>query len=300
MKRSSLPLAAAVAVGVVMLGGVSAASAGRLNSSVAAGAIPRIKFLSPRNGASYQRKARILARFRCTESGTASAITSCDGTVRPGDPIDTGSVGTKSFTVTATDTSGNRVRQTVRYSVWAYINPLRAVVGLRRSRIDMGVDYSGSGPIVAIGRAKVITAGYFPGPESCWGRTCAPAPGGWVDYRLLDGPFEGKFVYAVENITVSVKAGQTVRPGQTIAVLHHRAPNLEIGWAAGHGVETLAVARHHQCTCTDPGGWSSIEGRNFNSFLVWLGAPSGYLQQTPRQHMPRGWPRLPRRDLNRN
>jgi hypothetical protein len=146
----------------------------------------------------------------------------------------------------------------------------------------------------------VITAGYFPGPKRCWGRTCAPAPGGWVAYRLRGGPFKGKYVYAVENITVRVKAGQIVRRGQTIATLHQGSPNLEIGWAAGHAAETLAVARHHQCACTDPGGWSSIEGRNFNRFLEWLGAPPGQLQQAPRQHMPRGWPRLPRRDLNHN
>lgn len=105
----------------------------------------------------------------------------------------------------------------------------------------------------------------------------------------------GKYVYAVENITLRVKPGQIVRQGQVIAVLHPRSPNLEIGWAAGRKAETLAVARHHQCSCFDPGGWSSIEGRNFNRLLVWLGAPSGYLQQTPPQTMPRGWPALPPR-----
>jgi hypothetical protein len=300
MGCSMLSLGVAVAVGVTMLGGVSPARAGASTSMGAAAAMPRITILSPRNGASYQRKSRIVARFRCTENGTRSAIVSCTGTVPLGHPITTSSVGGKSFTVTATDTSGNRVTQTVRYGVWAYINPLRAVMRLRARRIDMGVDYSGSGPIVAIGTAKVITAGYFPGPKRCWGRTCAPAPGGWVAYRLRGGPFKGKYVYAVENITVRVKAGQIVRRGQTIATLHQGSPNLEIGWAAGHAAETLAVARHHQCACTDPGGWSSIEGRNFNMFLEWLGAPPGQLQQAPRQHMPRGWPRLPRRDLNHN
>ena len=222
-------------------------------------------------------------------------IVSCLGSVRAGRTVDTRSVGTKSFTVIATDTNGNSVTKTVRYEVWSYVNPLRAVAGLRASRTDMGVDYSGSGPILAIGEAKVITARYVPGPENCWGRTCAPAPGGWVVYRLLDGPFMGKYVYAVENITLRVKAGQIVRPGQMIAVLHPRSPNLEIGWAAGRDAETLAVARRHQCTCIDPGGWSSIEGRNFNHLLTWLGAPSGFLQESPRQAMPRGWPALPPR-----
>jgi hypothetical protein len=117
-----------------------------------------------------------------------------------------------------------------------------------------------------------------------------------VVYQLLDGPFAGKYVYIVENITVSVKKGQTVRAGRRIAILHEGSPNLEIDWAAGHGAETLAVKQGHQCACVDPGGWSSIEGQNFDRLLVWLGAPSGYVTSIPRgQRMPRGWPALPAR-----
>jgi murein DD-endopeptidase MepM/ murein hydrolase activator NlpD len=297
-RRPVFSVAAVVAVGIA-IGGSGLARAGTSASPVVGAATPTITILSPRQGASYQRHSRVVARFRCTENAIPSAIVSCRGTVPRGHAINTRSVGRKSFTVTATDTSGKQTMKTVHYGVWAYINPLREVAGLRASRIDMGVDYSGSGPILAIGSAKVMRAGYFPGPERCWGKTCAPAPGGWVSYRLLNGPFRGKYVYIVENITVKVKAGQLVGPGQEIAVLHRGSPNLEIGWAAGRAVETLAVLHHHQCTCTDPGGWSATEGRNFNGFLKWLGAPSGYLQGTPHQHMPRGWPGLPARDLNR-
>jgi hypothetical protein len=177
----------------------------------------------------------------------------------------------------------------------AYVNPLREVADLRASRIDMGVDYSGSGPILALGKAKVVLASdRLAGPESCWGKTCVPPPGDMIVYRLLDGRFAGKYVYVVENITVKVKAGQTVSAGQPIAILHDASPNLEIGWASGHGVQTLAAGRHQQCACTDPGGWSSIDGRNFNMLLVWLGAPPGYVTTAPaEQRMPRGWPRVP-------
>ena len=177
----------------------------------------------------------------------------------------------------------------------AYVNPLREVANLKASRIDMGVDYSGSGPILALGKAKVVLAtDRLAGPESCWGKTCVPPPGDMIVYRLLDGRFAGKYVYVVENITVKVKAGQTVSAGQRIAILHDASPNLEIGWASGHGPQTLAAAGRHQCACTDPGGWSSIEGRNFNALLMWLGAPSGYVTSAPAgQHMPRGWPGVP-------
>src|ERR1700739_1645183 len=155
---------------------------------------------------------------------------------------------------------------------WRYVNPLRQVGNLEPSRIDMGVDYSGAGPILALGRAKVVLApDKLAGPESCWGKTCVPPPGDMIVYRLLDGPFAGKYVYVVEHITIGVKAGETVRAGKRIATLHQGSPNLEMGWASGHGAQTLAVARGHQGRGIDPGGWSSIEGRNFNSLLVWLG-----------------------------
>jgi hypothetical protein len=282
---------AALATGVAVVNSGSPARASA--TQTASGSLPAIAIIAPQDGASYERGARIVARFRCSEGGIRLPNAACRGTVPRGHAIDTGSAGAKSFTVTATDVSGATVTKTVHYTVWAYVNPLHLVTELRASRIDMGVDYSGSGPIVALGRARVLTATYVPGPESCWGKTCAPAPGGWVVYRLLDGPFSGKYVYAVENITPRVKAGQVVKRGQTIAILHPGSPNLEIGWAAGRRAETLAVARHHQCGCTDPGGWSSIEGRNFNELLVSLGAPSGYLTSSPQQSMPRGWPNLP-------
>ncbi len=223
--------------------------------------------------------------------GTASAAPQSPAAAAPAIPA---------ITITAprngASHSGSIAVKTVHYAVWAYVNPLKAIADLHASRIDMGVDYSGSGPILAIGEAKVIFArANVSGPESCWGRTCAPPGSGMVVYRLLDGPFADRYVYAVENITLSVKTGQIVRAGERIAVLHEASPNLEIGWAAGHGAETLAIEDRHQCACADPGGWSSIEGRNFDHLLVWLGAPSGYLQTIPAdQRMPRGWPRLPR------
>ncbi len=183
------------------------------------------------------------------------------------------------------------------HTAWKYVNPLGEVANLERSRIDMGVDYSGSGPILAIGRAKVVLAtDKLAGPESCWGKTCVPPPGDMIVYRLLAGPFAGKYVYVVEHITIGVKAGEPVRAGEKIATLHEGSPNLEMGWASGHGAQTLAVARGHQGRGSDPGGWSSIEGRNFNNLMVWVGAPSGYLTTIPpNQAMPPGWPALPAR-----
>lgn len=259
-------------------------------------AVPQIAIITPRRHGSYERDRRIIARFRCTEGGITSPLATCKGTVPDGRAINTGSVGRKRFTVTAVDKTGNRRKRAVHYAVWAYTNPVREVSRLEPGRIDMGVDYVGSGPILALGNGRVTYASnHDSGPLSCWGRTCWPG-GGAVVYRLTAGPFVGKYVYAAENITVTVTVGQTVKMGQRIAILHYGSPFIETGWASGDGPETLAIARGNQCTCTDPGGWSTIEGRNFDQLLVFVGAPSGYLQPNPPdQRMPRGWPRLPRK-----
>lgn len=258
-------------------------------------ATPRITILAPFHGSSYQRGERIRARFRCGEGGVASTIAICRGTVTAGHRVRTGQTGRVHFVVTAVDRSGNRARKTIHYRVWEYVNPLRRVSGLAPRRIDLGVDYAGSGPLLAIGRGRVTMASDTDsGPSSCWAISCWPG-GGIVVYRLLDGPFAGRYVYVAEHLTVTVRAGQTVRPGEQIATLYAGYPWSEWGWASGPGPEALAMADGHRCTCSDPGGWSTIEGRNMNDLLVRLGAPSGYLQSSvPAQSMPTGWPSWPR------
>lgn len=255
-------------------------------------ALPKITIPAPFHGASYERGSLVRARFRCGEGGIASAIATCRGTVANGHRIPTGRLGRVRFVVTAADRSGHGVRKTVHYLVWEYVNPVKDVSGLMPRRIDLGVDYGGSGPLLALGRGRVTTASNTDsGPPSCWTISCWPG-GGIVVYRLLDGPFAGKYVYVAEHLTVTVSAGQMVRAGQQIATLYPGYPWSEFGWAAGPGPEALAIADGHRCTCSDPGGWSSIEGRNMDALLVRLGAPSGYLQSSvPDQSMPRGWPR---------
>ena len=251
---------------------------------------PKITIIAPYRGASYERGARVLARFRCTEAGTASAIATCRGSVSLDHPIGTGRVGTVRFVVTAIDKNGNRTTRSVRYVVWEYVNPLKEVVGLTPRRIDLGVDYAGSGPLLALGRGLVTMASDTDsGPPSCWAISCWPG-GGIVVYRLLDGPFAGKYVYVAEHLSVDVRAGQTVSAGQRIATLYTGYPWSEWGWAAGPGPGALAMADGHRCPCADPGDWSTIDGRNMNHLLVQLGAPSGLLQSTPRQTMPARWP----------
>lgn len=254
-----------------------------------------ITIIAPSRGASYERGSRILARFRCSEGGAISAIATCHGSVASGHPIKTGRPGKVRFVVTAIDRSGHRTTRTFRYLVWEYVNPLKEVVGLTPRRIDLGVDYAGSGPLLALGRGTVTMAtNTDSGPPSCWAISCWPG-GGIVVYRLLDGPYAGRYVYVAEHITVAVRVGQLLSAGQQIATLHVGYPWSEWGWAAGPGPEALAMTDGHRCPCSDPGGWSTVDGRNMNQLLVRLGAPSGYLQgPPPDQKMPPRWPSWPR------
>ncbi|HSO99642.1 MAG TPA: M23 family metallopeptidase [Solirubrobacteraceae bacterium] len=252
-------------------------------------ALPTITIASPVARGLYLQGSRILARFRCDEGGIANAIAKCNATTRPGHAFTTAHEGTGRFIVTAIDKSGIRTRKIVRYTVFKYVNPVREVRGLTPRRIDLGVDYAGSGPIVAIGDGVVTMAtDTDSGPSSCWAISCWPG-GGIVVYRLLTGPFAGRYTYVAEHITVTVRAGQRIRAGQQIATLYAGYPWSEFGWAAGPGPEALGMADGHQCPCSDPGNWSTIDGRTMNNLLVAVGAPSGLLQPTPSQRMPRGW-----------
>ena len=79
---------------------------------------PEVTIVTPEDGGSYTFKQTILAEW--SASDTLSGIDTATGTVPSGDPIDTSSLGAKSFTVTATDLAGNNTTTTVDYEVVPY------------------------------------------------------------------------------------------------------------------------------------------------------------------------------------
>jgi hypothetical protein len=80
-------------------------------------AVPKISISVPKNGTHYKKGSHVRASYRCTEGGVLSPIATCTGTVANGHRIDTSSLGTKSFTVTATDKQGNTTTKTVHYKI---------------------------------------------------------------------------------------------------------------------------------------------------------------------------------------
>ncbi len=148
----------------------------------------------------------------------------------------------------------------------AYANPLRAVGGLSPERIDQGVDYSGFGPIYAIGDGVVLST------------SVAGWPGGtFISYRLTDGPAAGLVVYAAEDIEPLVQVGQAVTPATVLGTVYEGPDGIETGWSDPAGQGWTMAHDYGQFS----GGNSTAFGANFSQLLQSLGAPGGILQNSP-------------------
>jgi hypothetical protein len=201
----------------------------------------------------------------------------------------------QAVTTSASSKSGGLNGQTITagsLDVSGYTNPLAKISNLVPERIDQGVDYDGSGPLLALGNGVVT------------GDSGAGWPGnGGVIYKLSDGPYAGKLVYYFENLIAKVSVGDKITAGQQVATM---TGAIEVGWASGNGTEALAAALGQNALetgqGTDPGDCQSACGRNFNALLVALGAVSGGPGSGPISTgpgMPSNWPTLTASDVKK-
>jgi hypothetical protein len=102
-----------------------------------------------------------------------------------------------------------------------YVNPFP---GAAEGRIDQGVDFTGTGPIAAIGDAEILKTGAPGWPE-----------GGGVLYRLLGGSHAGQVIFVYEGLVPTVKPGEHVAAGQQIATFIPGG-SIETGFADANGV----------------------------------------------------------------
>jgi len=161
-----------------------------------------------------------------------------------------------------------------------YANPFRSVTNLVGERIDMGVDYSGTGPVYAVGPGKIVAAS----ANSGW------PGGGWISYEVTDGPLKGQQIYVAEDVTPAVQAGQTVDSSTVIAHMFEGGSGIETGFAApGVQYTTLAQMSGQSNTAGDPGEFSTGWGIVWNDILVRLGAPTGTLNPGPEHSNPQGY-----------
>jgi hypothetical protein len=145
-----------------------------------------------------------------------------------------------------------------------YGNPLRGISGLIPERVDMGADFGGTGPIYALGNGVVTSA-----------MTNAGWPGGgWITYRLTDGPAAGLMVYVAEDVTPSVQVGQAVTSSTVVASMFNGGAGIETGWAQPDG--SSAESQLSEAGGISGGGPFPTEiGLNFEALLQAVGVPAG-------------------------
>lgn len=78
---------------------------------------PAITIAKPVDGSKLTKGATVLADYSCDDGSDGVGVATCTGTVAKGAKIDTATVGTKTFTVTATDKEGKRASASVTYTV---------------------------------------------------------------------------------------------------------------------------------------------------------------------------------------
>jgi hypothetical protein len=122
-------------------------------------------------------------------------------------------------------------------------------------RIDEGVDFSGRGPVRAVGSGPIT----YVTTASGW-------PGGTFITQDIGG---GRYVYYAENIRPTVHQGQVVRAGDQIGYAPGTYPYIEVGWAAGP-TGALAKAHGHYTE-----GEATAEGKDFYNFLFHGGGHLG-------------------------
>jgi murein DD-endopeptidase MepM/ murein hydrolase activator NlpD len=152
-----------------------------------------------------------------------------------------------------------------------YVSPfLSATTG----RIDQGVDFTGTGPIAAVGDAEILSTGAPGWPE-----------GGGVLYKLLSGARAGQIIFVYEGVQATVHAGQHVSAGDQIATFVPGG-SIEMGFADAAGVP-LSHAEYSE-------GVETQWGREMASFLNSIGGASG-LSPSLGRLSPQKWNRLMQR-----
>lgn len=176
-----------------------------------------------------------------------------------------------------------------------YTNPLRRIRQLHAKRIDEGVDYSGSGPVKALGAGTLTVIDR--GTSHFW----AHVDGNVVVERMSQGPLTGVSIYTAENCTPNraLRVGQHVAAATTICQLHNHFPYLETGVAENNASGIPAAWPVYRLF---PDGSKTAYGLDFSHLLGALGAPRGntqhgagdvsYHPQTTVGKLPLGFPRF--------
>lgn len=129
---------------------------------------------------------------------------------------------------------------------------------LKYAGTDMGVDFSGSGPIPAVIQGVVTRVDPI-GSGNGW-------PGGALVVIKGTGPDAGKFTYLAENFHPAVRVGQSVNRGMSLGSAVGVYPYIEYGWAANASGTTRTHA-FHQNEFAARHSVGTTDGRDFQHYL---------------------------------
>jgi hypothetical protein len=150
------------------------------------------------------------------------------------------------------------------------VNPLGKAT-VKRERIDQGVDYAGSGTLVAIGQGRVT---YLATTNTGW-------PGAFIEFQLLGGADAGCYVFYAEGVTPvdGLSVGDTVAAGQPIAtIIPKTSTGIEVGWGSGRGTKTYAKIAGQWSTTDDQDNVATAAGKSFSALIAALGGPAGKVE----------------------
>ena len=132
---------------------------------------PTVSIVRPEEGGFYALGQPVLADFACSDNLSGNA--DCDGTAADDGPLDTATVGVKTFTVNTTDEAGNMASKSVSYTVGYKLEALYDVekenksgstVPIKLRLLDVGgANHSSAGVTVrALGVSLISTETYGP------------------------------------------------------------------------------------------------------------------------------------------
>jgi hypothetical protein len=192
---------------------------------------PTIAITSPTSGAEYSLNQAVTASYTCTDTLSGIAAAGCTGSVSSGTNLDTASVGTKTFAVTAVDAAGNTATQSLTYTVSCHVVTISAspspvtqggFVTVRTTLTSCGAPtqtialrFTLSGPPQSVGcfsvNSTIFTTGSFVLPANTQQTFTLPAL--WIPTLLCPG------TYSITATTLI--AGQPVYSVTTTLVVIH-------------------------------------------------------------------------------
>ena len=98
-------------------------------------------------------------------------------------------------------------------------------------------------------------------------------PGSFIEYRLLDGPEAGCYVYYAEGVNPApdLRVGHRVAAGQPIAtIISGWETGIEIGWGAGTGTTAYAAKARQWDATSDEHSSASPAGKSFSALVASL------------------------------